>query len=400
MGELTEVRRDGAVVETYAYDLDGDRTSQGGDLRRRRQVDRPRRRRTTRSTPTASSHSVGRRVHLRPQRRAALGHGRRHDRHVRVRRVRAHGRADQGAATTRYVYGDPDSPYRVSAARAPGRHAGPLPVRPAREPLRDPARRAARFHVATDQVGSPRVVVDADGNVVKRLEYDAYGVTTDLDPGFFLPFGYAGGLRDPVTGLVRFGLRDYEPQSGRFTARDPARFAGSPRSLYGYAEQLARHLPRSRRHGVDLVRRLLRARRRRHPLLRPLRALRPQQAARSPACAASSASVSAAASRPTSSSRRRRTGASLRSPSSARRSGPVGGKVGGEFDLICGTGKGKVGRQPRAAPAAASTATAPERGLRRIDPSADDWREAWPGRPRLKVEGKVGLKACLPPPPS
>ena len=27
MGELTEVRRDGDVVESYAYDLDGDRTS-------------------------------------------------------------------------------------------------------------------------------------------------------------------------------------------------------------------------------------------------------------------------------------------------------------------------------------------------------------------------------------
>ena len=34
---------------------------------------------------------------------------------------------------------------------------------------------------------------------------------------------------------MRFGLRDYEPQSGRFTARDPAMFEGSPRSLYGYA---------------------------------------------------------------------------------------------------------------------------------------------------------------------
>ena len=38
-----------------------------------------------------------------------------------------------------------------------------------------------------------------------------------------------------MTRLVRFGLRDYEPESGRFTARDPAGFAGSPRSLYAYA---------------------------------------------------------------------------------------------------------------------------------------------------------------------
>ena len=122
----------------------------------------------------------------------------------------------------------------MSAARAPGGTLDRYLYGP-RGNLYAILRGGERFHVATDQVGSPRIVTAADGTVVKRLEYDAYGVTTDLDPGFFLPFGYAGGLRDPVTGLVRFGLRDYEPQSGRFTARDPAGFDGSPRSLYSYA---------------------------------------------------------------------------------------------------------------------------------------------------------------------
>jgi uncharacterized protein RhaS with RHS repeats len=37
-----------------------------------------------------------------------------------------------------------------------------------------------------------------------------------------------------VTGLVRFGKRDYEPASGRWTAQDPAFFAGSPGNLYAY----------------------------------------------------------------------------------------------------------------------------------------------------------------------
>ena len=34
---------------------------------------------------------------------------------------------------------------------------------------------------------------------------------------------------------MRFGLRDYDPAAGRFTAKDPSFFEGSPGNLYGYA---------------------------------------------------------------------------------------------------------------------------------------------------------------------
>ena len=233
-----------------------------------------------------------------------------------------------GAATTRYVYGDPDSPYRVSAARAPDGTLDRYLYGP-RGNLYAILRGAERFHVATDQVGSPRVVVAADGTVVKRLEYDAYGVTTDLDPAFFLPFGYAGGLRDPVTGLVRFGLRDYEPQSGRFTARDPAMFAGSPRSLYGYANNspVTYHDPGGT--ASISLRRLLRRRRRRHASTSTPARSSTSTSRSSPACASRPASAWAAASRPTSWRRRRRRRASPRSPSSAGRCPAPGARSAG-----------------------------------------------------------------------
>ena len=50
-----------------------------------------------------------------------------------------------------------------------------------------------------------------------------------------MPIGFAGGIEDPVTGLVRFGLRDYDPVLGRFTTRDPLLFGGGQRNLYAYA---------------------------------------------------------------------------------------------------------------------------------------------------------------------
>lgn len=49
-----------------------------------------------------------------------------------------------------------------------------------------------------------------------------------------MPFGFAGGLHDKNTGLVRFGFRDYDPDVGRWTAKDPILFAGGDTDLYGY----------------------------------------------------------------------------------------------------------------------------------------------------------------------
>ena len=56
----------------------------------------------------------------------------------------------------------------------------------------------------------------------------------DSAPEFTLPFGFAGGLYDADTGLIRFGYRDYDPEAGRWTARDPIGFEGGDSNLYGY----------------------------------------------------------------------------------------------------------------------------------------------------------------------
>jgi len=92
-----------------------------------------------------------------------------------------------------------------------------------------------KYYLTYDQVGSLRVVADATGNVVKRIDYDSFGnIVNDTDPSFVLPFGFAGGLHDRDTGLVRFGARDYDTETGRWMAKDPIGFAGGDVNLYGY----------------------------------------------------------------------------------------------------------------------------------------------------------------------
>ncbi len=95
---------------------------------------------------------------------------------------------------------------------------------------------ASTYRVVADHVGSPRLVVDAaTGSVVQRMDYDEFGnVTLDTNPGF-QPFGFAGGLYDSGTGLVRFGARDYDPGVGRWAGPDPLRFDAGDSNLYAYA---------------------------------------------------------------------------------------------------------------------------------------------------------------------
>jgi RHS repeat-associated protein len=92
------------------------------------------------------------------------------------------------------------------------------------------------YRILADHLGSPRLVVDATtGAVVQRMDFDEWGnVVQDTSPGF-QPFGFAGGLHDRDTGLVRFGARDYDPELGRWTTKDPILLSGRDLNVFAYA---------------------------------------------------------------------------------------------------------------------------------------------------------------------
>jgi RHS repeat-associated protein len=98
------------------------------------------------------------------------------------------------------------------------------------------------YKIITDHLGSPRFVIDSSsGAIAQRMDYDDFGnVLLDTAPGF-TPFGFAGGLYDSQTKLVRFGARDYDAESGRWTSKDPIGFGGGP-NAYGYVNNIPTQL--------------------------------------------------------------------------------------------------------------------------------------------------------------
>jgi RHS repeat-associated protein len=75
------------------------------------------------------------------------------------------------------------------------------------------------------------------GEVAQQFDYDEFGMMTrDTNPGF-QPFGYAGGLYEASSGLTRFGFRDYDAESGRWTSKDPIGFNGGDSDLYAYVRE-------------------------------------------------------------------------------------------------------------------------------------------------------------------
>ena len=96
----------------------------------------------------------------------------------------------------------------------------------------------AVYRIVSDQLGSVVLVVNvADASdVLLAARYSAFG-SQEVIAGSSdaVPFGFAGGLYDAATGLTRFGARDYDARTGRWTAKDPIRFRSRVKNPYVYA---------------------------------------------------------------------------------------------------------------------------------------------------------------------
>lgn len=65
-------------------------------------------------------------------------------------------------------------------------------------------------------------IVDTDGNIVNRYDYDVWGNFITKEETVHNPFTYFGQTYDENTGLYYLRARYYDPTTGRFTQQDPS----------------------------------------------------------------------------------------------------------------------------------------------------------------------------------
>lgn len=89
----------------------------------------------------------------------------------------------------------------------------------------------------TDALGSIRSILAENGDTVTSYTYDEYGQSLSIENGVASP-GFIGGTGtnfDPITRQVEMLFRNYDPETGRFTSRDPLGVVGGI-NLYSYAK--------------------------------------------------------------------------------------------------------------------------------------------------------------------
>jgi RHS repeat-associated protein len=92
------------------------------------------------------------------------------------------------------------------------------------------------YRILSDHLGSPRIVVNVTlGTITGKAEFDAFGQVISASPEAIRGFSLAGGLYDSRTRLIRFGARDYDPQTGRWTSKDPILLSGDDTNFFAYS---------------------------------------------------------------------------------------------------------------------------------------------------------------------
>src|SRR5260370_24028129 len=90
-------------------------------------------------------------------------------------------------------------------------------------PTSNVKKKSTALYFATDHLGSTAALTNDKGHVVDEITYDAFGNGSGSKE---TRNDYTGRERDPLTGLLFYRARWYDPQIGRFVAEDPVGLAG------------------------------------------------------------------------------------------------------------------------------------------------------------------------------
>lgn len=80
-----------------------------------------------------------------------------------------------------------------------------------------------RYYYIYNGHGDVTALIDENGEVANRYDYDVWGNFTQKEETVTNPFTYFGQTYDETTGLYYLRARYYDPTTGRFTQQDPAK---------------------------------------------------------------------------------------------------------------------------------------------------------------------------------
>jgi RHS repeat-associated protein len=130
-----------------------------------------------------------------------------------------------GSSQSRWTYLGEDI-HRMGGAGAPTYVYGPG--------IDEPLGFGGYEYFIADGLGSIRQIVDAGGNVLNQYRYTAFGKMKQVQAAVGNTYTYTGREWDADAGLYYYRARWYDPDVGRFLAKDPIGFAGGDVVLYGY----------------------------------------------------------------------------------------------------------------------------------------------------------------------
>ncbi|MCX4507557.1 RHS domain-containing protein [Streptomyces anulatus] len=112
-------------------------------------------------------------------------------------------------------------------------HDGVKPVTQVERRLVDQVEVDSRFFaIITDLVGTPRELVDEQGEVAWRTRSALWGATSwNRDVDAYTPLRFPGQYFDPESGLHYNRHRHYDPESGRYLSPDPLGLTPAPNAV-------------------------------------------------------------------------------------------------------------------------------------------------------------------------
>ncbi|KAG8200277.1 hypothetical protein JTE90_021927 [Oedothorax gibbosus] len=130
-------------------------------------------------------------------------------------------RKDHRGNVTQYFYSDPLHEDRLTHLHYPKDEITFMYIYDSSGHLMFIQQESIKYYVASDHLGTPVALFNAEGVVVKEMGRTPFGrMLSDNNPDFYLPVDFQGGIRDPLTNLIHYGGRVYDPLGAQWLVPD------------------------------------------------------------------------------------------------------------------------------------------------------------------------------------